>query len=220
MEGQKMKIIDFERKGNVVRFFLGKDNVADYDGEGWEKYPYDRAERVDEKHIVGSADIAFPFDAMVLEPNSGEERCSYSKVDMKTGLVPCIIVVPPNIANGSHHTEFSYWANGRGTMKFYFGDKINHTVGLSLYDFIVSANKQDVVYQGVHGPQGNGTGPVPIWEKENLTLPEAASYFGIGQNRLHALTQTRNCNFVLFVGNRRMIKRKAFEKYLEGKYAL
>lgn len=215
-----MKIIDFERKGNVVRFYLGKDNVTDYDGEGWEKYPYDRAERVDEKHIIGSADIAFPFDAMVLEPDCGEERCSYSKVDMKTGLVPCIIVVPPNIVNGSQHTQFSYWANGRGTMKFYFGDKMNHTIGLSLYDFTVSANNQDAVYQSVCGLQGNGPGPVPIWEKENLTLSEAAAYFGIGQNRLHALTQIRNCNFVLFVGNRRMIKRKAFEKYLEGKYAL
>ena len=215
-----MKISDFERKGNVVRFYLGKDNVTDYDGEGWEKYPYDRAERVDEKHIIGSADIAFPFDAMVLEPDCGEERCSYSKVDMKTGLVPCIIVVPPNIVNGSQHTQFSYWANGRGTMKFYFGDKMNHTIGLSLYDFTVSANNQDTVYQSVCGLQGNGPGPVPIWEKENLTLSEAAAYFGIGQNRLHALTQIRNCNFVLFVGNRRMIKRKAFEKYLEGKYAL
>lgn len=105
-------------------------------------------------------------------------------------------------------------------MKFYFGDKMNHTVGLSLYNFTVSANNQDAVYQSVRGLQGNGADPVPIWEKENLTLSEAAAYFGIGQNRLHALTQIRNCNFVLFVGNRRMIKRKAFEKYLEGKYAL
>lgn len=215
-----MKIIDFERKGNVVRFYLGKENVTDYGGEGWEKYPYDRAERVDEKHITGSADIAFPFDTMVLEPACGEERCSYSKADMKAGIVPCIIVVPPNIANGSQRDQFSYWANGRGTLKFYFGDKMNHSIGLSLYDFTASSTNQNTVYQGVRGPQGNGSGPVPIWEKENLTLSEAAAYFGIGQNRLYALTKIRNCNFVLFVGNRRMIKRKVFEKYLEGKYAL
>lgn len=219
-----MKIIDFERKGNVVRFYLGKDNATDYGGEGWDKYPYDRAERVDEKHITGSADIAFPFDAMVLEPDCGEECCSYSKVDMKAGIVPCIIVVPPNVANGSQRTQFSYWANGRGTLKFYFGDKMNHTIGLSLYDFTASASSQDacnvVMHPGEHGSQGSPQRCVPIWEKENLTLSEAAAYFGIGQNRLHALTQIRHCNFVLFVGNRRMIKRKAFEKYLEGKYSL
>lgn len=219
-----MKIIDFERKGNVVRFYLGKDNATDFGGEGWDKYPYDRAGRVDEKHITGSADIAFPFDAMVLEPDCGEERCSYSKADMKAGIVPCIIVVPPNVANGSKRTQFSYWANGRGVLKFYFGDKMNPTVGLSFYDFSAPANSQvnrDVrTYQCAQDTQGNSSVSVPLWEKQNLTISEAAEYFGIGQNKLRALTETRNCNFVLFVGNRRMIKRKVFEKYLEGEYSL
>ncbi len=219
-----MKIIDFERKGNVVRFHLGKDSTTDYDGEGWEKYPYDRAERVEMKYIIGSADIAFPFDALVLEPECGDEFCSYSKMDMKTGIVPCIIVVPPNVANGSSRTQFSYWANGRGVLKFYFGDKMNPTVGLTFYDFSTPANGQEscnvVTYQGAQDTQGNSSVSVPLWEKQNLTLSEAAEYFGIGQNKLRALTETRNCNFVLFVGNRRMIKRKVFEKYLEGEYSL
>ena len=121
-------------------------------------------------------------------------------------------------------TQFSYWANGRGVLKFYFGDKMNPTVGLTFYDFSAPANGQGhcnvVTYQGAQDTQGNSSVSVPLWEKQNLTLSEAAAYFGIGQNRLHALTQIRNCNFVLFVGNRRMIKRKAFEKYLEGKYSL
>ena len=56
---------------------------------------------------------------------------------------------------------------------------------------------------------------VPIWEKANLTISEAASYFGIGQNKLVELTKIRNCNFVLHIGNRRMIKRKQFEAFLE-----
>lgn len=219
-----MKIIDFERKGNVVRFYLGKDNAADYGGEGWEKYPYDRAERVDEKHITGSADIAFPFDAMVLEPDCGEECCSYSKEDMKAGIVPCIIVVPPNVANGSQRTQFSYWANGRGTLKFYFGDKLNHTIGLSLYDFAASANNTEgcnvISHQDGIGRKAESSDFVPLWEKQHLTIAEAAEYFGIGQNKIRALTETRNCNFVLFNGNKRLIKRKVFEKYLEGQYSL
>ena len=57
---------------------------------------------------------------------------------------------------------------------------------------------------------------VPIWEKENLTVEEAASYFGIGQNKIRALSDMRNCGFVLFVGNKRLIKRKKFAKYLES----
>ena len=30
---------------------------------------------------------------------------------------------------------------------------------------------------------------VPIWEKANLTLEEAAAYYGIGINKLRALTE-------------------------------
>lgn len=61
---------------------------------------------------------------------------------------------------------------------------------------------------------------VPIWEKANLTLEEAAAYNGIGINKLRALTDTDRCPYVLWVGNKRLIKRKAFEKYLERLYSV
>ena len=61
---------------------------------------------------------------------------------------------------------------------------------------------------------------VPIWEKANLTLEEAAAYYGIGINKLRALTDTDNCPYVLWVGSKRLIKRKAFEKYLESLYSV
>ena len=41
---------------------------------------------------------------------------------------------------------------------------------------------------------------VPIWEKSNLTLKEAASYSGLGINFLRDLTNEPGCKFVLFVG--------------------
>ena len=61
---------------------------------------------------------------------------------------------------------------------------------------------------------------IPYWEKANLTINEAASYFGIGQNKIRALTEVRNCNFVLLIGSKRLIKRKAFEKFLEAQHML
>nr|WP_243254884.1 excisionase [Anaeromassilibacillus sp. D41t1_190614_C2] len=61
---------------------------------------------------------------------------------------------------------------------------------------------------------------VPIWEKANLSLEEAAAYYGIGINRIRALTDTDDCPYVLWVGNKRLIKRKAFEKYLETLYSV
>lgn len=56
---------------------------------------------------------------------------------------------------------------------------------------------------------------VPIWEKQNLTLDEAARYSNIGINRLSMLIKKTDCNFVLCVGNKRLIKRKLFDKYIE-----
>ena len=51
---------------------------------------------------------------------------------------------------------------------------------------------------------------VPIWEKANLTIEEAAAYFGIGTNKLRAMTDGENCPFVLWVGSKRLIKRRKF----------
>ena len=56
---------------------------------------------------------------------------------------------------------------------------------------------------------------VPIWEKANLTIDEAAAYFGIGTNKLRDITSNPDCEFVIWVGTKRLIKRKKFEKYLE-----
>ena len=61
---------------------------------------------------------------------------------------------------------------------------------------------------------------IPIAEKLNLTLEEAAAYSGIGINRLRELTNEKDCNFVLFVGTKRLIKRKLFEKFLESTYVI
>ena len=45
---------------------------------------------------------------------------------------------------------------------------------------------------------------VPIWEKSNLTLEEAAAYSGIGINKLREITNEDKCKFVLWVGNKRL----------------
>ena len=57
---------------------------------------------------------------------------------------------------------------------------------------------------------------VPIWERSLLTINEASDYTGIGINRLRSLTSNRNCELVIWVGNRRMFKRKKLDEYLEN----
>ena len=60
---------------------------------------------------------------------------------------------------------------------------------------------------------------VPVWEKANLSLEEAAAYFGIGINKLRDMTNEQNCRFVLWNGNKRLIKRKQLERLLEIAYS-
>lgn len=61
---------------------------------------------------------------------------------------------------------------------------------------------------------------VPIWEKSNLTLEEAAAYSGIGINKLRTLTDREDCEFVLWIGSKRLIKRKKFDEYIEKSYSI
>lgn len=61
---------------------------------------------------------------------------------------------------------------------------------------------------------------VPIWEKSNLTLEEAAAYSGIGINKLREITNESTCNFVLWVGTKRLLKRRLLDIYLEKTYSI
>ena len=61
---------------------------------------------------------------------------------------------------------------------------------------------------------------VPVWEKANLSLEEAAAYFGIGINKLRDMTSDENSPFVLWNGNKRLIKRKQLERFLETAYSI
>ena len=61
---------------------------------------------------------------------------------------------------------------------------------------------------------------IPIWEKSNLTIEEAAAYFNIGENKLRKLAADENCPFVLWVGSKCLIKKACFEEYLRKRYSI
>lgn len=61
---------------------------------------------------------------------------------------------------------------------------------------------------------------VPIWERTLLTIDEAAAYFNIGTHTIREITDKPDCKSVLWVGNKRMIKRKPFEEYLMKQYSI
>jgi len=125
MVGEKMKIIDFEKKGNLVRFYFGDDLCNDYWGDDWNDAPYEHnAGEVYDRYIKEYIDVCFPFDSVVLEPQDDwRDNSDYAKEDMKNGVVPCIIVIPKEAKDDDYHDDqFAYWVGARNIEKFYFND--------------------------------------------------------------------------------------------------
>ena len=49
---------------------------------------------------------------------------------------------------------------------------------------------------------------------------EAAVYSNIGRNKLRKITDDEKCLFVLWVGGKRLIKRKLFDEFIEKVYSI
>ena len=61
---------------------------------------------------------------------------------------------------------------------------------------------------------------VPVWEKANLTVEETAAYSGIGLNKIRELSNDEQCSFVLWVGSKRLIKRRLFDASIKRAYSI
>ena len=57
---------------------------------------------------------------------------------------------------------------------------------------------------------------IPVWERNTLSVEEAAVYFRIGENKLRRIiSENRDADFILWNGNRPQIKRKKFEQLID-----
>ena len=61
---------------------------------------------------------------------------------------------------------------------------------------------------------------LPIDRKMLLSIREAAEYSNIGINKIDELLKQPNCTFVLYVGTKKLVKRRAFEEFIEGRVAI
>jgi excisionase family DNA binding protein len=52
------------------------------------------------------------------------------------------------------------------------------------------------------------------WDKSNLTVREAAEYYHIGTATLRKMIAQPDCDYVFVVGNKHLIMKKEFEKYM------
>lgn len=61
---------------------------------------------------------------------------------------------------------------------------------------------------------------VPIHLKMTLTVKEAAEYSNIGINKIDSMLRMPNCPFVLYVGTKKLVKRREFEKFISQKLTI
>lgn len=63
-------------------------------------------------------------------------------------------------------------------------------------------------------------GLVPVDKKVTLNLDEAVAYTGIGRDRLCKLADKEDCDFILWVGQKRLFKRKQLEDFIAKAYSI
>lgn len=61
---------------------------------------------------------------------------------------------------------------------------------------------------------------VPIHLKVTMTIKEAAEYSSIGINKIDELLKQPNCPFVLFIGTRKLVKRREFEEFIHNRLTI
>ena len=66
-----------------------------------------------------------------------------------------------------------------------------------------------------HESNMNANSALPIWEKPTLTIKETSQLFNIGINRVRQVAkQYSDLGFVVKIGTHTLIKRKAFEDFI------
>lgn len=146
-----MEIIDFERDGRAIRFFLGekegewgytRPDYKDYTGEkpewlkpsgtyygdDWDDHPYQcNAGTVYEEFIKGYIDVVIGFDNILVEPD--EYETNYCKDDFVNDKnLPCLIVVKgeedkdPRYIMCWEFRKYGDLIKDPDTFKIHFGD--------------------------------------------------------------------------------------------------
>lgn len=122
-----MKIIDFDRHGNQVKFYVGSDYCENYYGDDWNDRPYEHnAGRVYDEFVTGWFVKTFDFDDVVMEPCCGHDNSNFCKDDMREGKVPCIVVLPKEHADhDAWYYDFEDISGNKKAIKYYFNDKVD-----------------------------------------------------------------------------------------------
>ena len=142
------KIIDWELKGNTVKFYLGKETEdwgwvnpnykrkengeyvrpnwleprKDFYGDDWNDRPWqDNAGQVYEQFVYATRTMYFDFDDVVFENTTN----NYCKDDFKSGKIPFLAVLRKGYNDeNAYYFDFNDIIGAKGVECFYFGDSL------------------------------------------------------------------------------------------------
>lgn len=124
----KLKIIDFEKKGNMVKFYLGKKDMTEWYGDDWDDKPYEHnAGEVYSEFVAGEVIVTFGWDDIVREPCDGYTNSSWCKDDMVARKVPCIAVLEKRYLEANEYPweydNFDKVMGNKNAKLYYLGDE-------------------------------------------------------------------------------------------------
>lgn len=132
-----MKIIGWERKGNVVRFALGNDNLEYWSGDDWDDDPYEHnAVSTPLFGVEEYIDVAFGYDVSVLEAQDDwhyHGNSPFCMDDFKYRKAPILAI---DVSGEEKH--YSLGVNKEEVYGIFMGDRFEDTPWESLGGGVMS----------------------------------------------------------------------------------
>lgn len=116
-------------KDNAVDFYLSENPIQEVYGDDWGDAPYEHnAGNVYDEFVDEKVTIEFPPNWVVLEP--ADDACwdgntPYCKLDMRDGMIPCMIAVPTRHADEIEilRDEYVLALGNKNVVRYYMGDR-------------------------------------------------------------------------------------------------
>lgn len=146
---EEYKIIDYDKRGNIIRFYLAKDRklIKEAWGDDWDDSPYEHnAGTVYSEYVEKIIDVYFVFDDVVTSPDEDWTyggNSPYSKEDFKKGNAPMLCIYTPEKDEWRGAFDYHYLVGSKNATKIYFGDSIKIAIDLGL--FYVEVEKNEIL---------------------------------------------------------------------------
>lgn len=119
-----MKVIDFELYGNVIKLYLGEENLDHYYGDDWNDTPYEHnAGEVYEQFVSGAIEIPIKTTHLILEPADDMDyngNSPFCKEDFRDKNVPFVVIC----RNDGWWYSYSEEVERDDTIKLYFNEPL------------------------------------------------------------------------------------------------